>query len=183
MSTTTATKSVVYALTDADLNSYFGLLAKRQKRSTGFRDSIVTALLAPLALGGLAMAWAAYARSSSDAFGVLLIAGGIAYLTGVLALRHEVLSNHRRKSVELNRNDPLYRGERRLTLRDDDFEFALPLFTQHYKYAALQEVEIKDGLLLGWMGAGGIAIPVAAFATPADATAFADILRQRAGGH
>jgi hypothetical protein len=172
----TSAKTVTYTLTESEIIAYYDLLTRRQARSTGRPRSMLSTIYIPMLLGAILIAL----RAGHADFGPMLVAGTIAYLGGVLALRHEVLQSHSLRLTEISRAEPLYLGQRHVTLGDDALEWSTPGISARFDYSAFTDFEVSQGFILGWLGnAGATPLPIRAFASTGEADAFASDMRSR----
>jgi hypothetical protein len=172
-------ETVTFALTETEILAYYEIVQKRQAGIVG--RSQVSFLYVPLALGVLLMIVSAVRGGPGRAdFGPMLIAGAVGYLSGVFAYRHEVMRAYERVLAWMSRKEPLYHGTREVTLRDDAIEVSAPSVNARYGYAALSDVEVQRGLILGWIGNdAALLVPTRAFASASQAEAFAAEARSR----
>jgi hypothetical protein len=119
---TSALPPVEFAFTDAEVKAVYAILSSLRPRPPAHR-SLVSALIVPILLMGGLMAWAAVHNLSSNTFGMLIVLTIISYLAGYFALRYEILSNARLRALKAYKEDPLLRGTRSLSLREDGLAF------------------------------------------------------------
>jgi hypothetical protein len=170
MSQATSARTVTYTLTEREIIAYGDLATRRR----GQHRSMLSTIYIPVLLGAILIA----VRASHDDFGPMLIAGTIAYLSGVLAFRHEVWQNYDRRLAEFMRTE-LDRGPRRVTLGDDALECSDTGMSVRFDYAAFTDFEVLQGFILGWLGNDAISVPTRAFASTGEADAFASDMRSR----
>jgi hypothetical protein len=169
----TSAKTVTYTLTQPEIIAYSNLVTRRRAR--GRPRSMLSAVYIPVLLGVVLIV----VRAGHADFGAMLVAGTIAYLGGVFALRYEVFQNYDLRLAEISR-DERYLGLRRLALRDDALEWSTPGISARYDYSAFTDFEVSRGFILGWLGDdAATAVPIRAFASTGEADAFAGDMRNR----
>jgi hypothetical protein len=89
----TSAKTVTYTLTESEIIAYSDLMTRRQASSAGRSRSMLSAIYIPALLGVILIA----VKAGHDDFGPMLVAGTIAYLGGVFALRYDILRDHTRR--------------------------------------------------------------------------------------
>jgi hypothetical protein len=79
------------------------------------------------------------------------------------------------------REDPLLRGTRSLSLREDGLAFTNAAVANLYRYTAITKVETREGFIMVFIGqtAGALMVPMRAFARPAAEEAFVQGLKSR----
>ena len=172
----TIARTVTYTLTQPEIIAYGDLVNRRRARSTGRPPrSMLSAVYIPLLLGAILIV----VRAGHADFGPMLVAGTIAYLGGVLGLRHEVLQKYDLRLAECIRTE-LHRGPRHVTLGDATLESSIPGISARLDYSAFIDFEVSRGFILGWLDdAGAMPVPIRAFASTAEADAFAGEMRSR----
>jgi len=99
---TSALPSVEFDFTDAEVKAVYAILSSLQPR----QRSLISSVIIPLLLMSGLMAWAAEHNLSSNTFGILLILTTISYLAGQFALRYEIVSNARIRTLTAYKDDP-----------------------------------------------------------------------------
>jgi hypothetical protein len=170
-----AARTVAYTFTETEAIAYSELISKREARN--MRRAWLSQVYMPVLLLAVLMAIATLAGANPVP---ILAVATIAYLCGDLTLRYEIEREYRRLAATLRRTDPMYQWERHLTLGESTVEVKLPHISIRYDYAAFTDFEISRGLILGWVGSGTVLpVPVRAFVSEGEASAFANDFRSR----
>jgi hypothetical protein len=71
---------------------------------------------------------------------------------GPFALGYEILDNARLRALKAYREDPLLRGTRSLSLREDGLAFTNAAVANLYRYTEITKIETREGFIMVFIG-------------------------------